>query len=226
MTEIETVTGLLADLHAQRVATYKPEDLAVNVNQRQLLVDTFDRASAVKPGDVVEKFALPDVDGGVVALGDLLARGPAVLLFFRFAGCPACNLALPYYQRQLYPGLRALGATLVAISPQVPERLVEIKQRHGLEFFVASDLGNALGRKFGITFTADQPSQQSILAKGVNLGEVTGTGTWELPMPAVIVIGQDRVVRFAEISPDWLVRTEAGPVLEAVRQATEISKAA
>jgi peroxiredoxin len=148
------------------------------------------------------------------------------LLFFRFAGCPACNLALPYYQRQLYPGLRALGATLVAISPQVPERLVEIKQRHGLEFFVASDLGNALGRKFGITFTADQPSQQSILAKGVNLGEVTGTGTWELPMPAVIVIGQDRVVRFAEISPDWLVRTEAGPVLEAVRQATEISKAA
>jgi peroxiredoxin len=226
MSEIETVNGLLADLHAQRVATYKPEDLAVNVNQRQLLVDTFKRAAAVKPGDVVENFSLPDVDGGVVALDDLLARGPAVLLFFRFAGCPACNLALPYYQRQLYPGLRGLGATLVAISPQVPERLVEIKQRHGLEFFVASDTGNALGRKFGITFEADEASQQSIRAKGVNLGDVTGTGTWELPMPALIVIGQDRVVRFADISPDWLVRTEAGPVLDAVRHAAKISKAA
>jgi peroxiredoxin len=53
--------------------------------------------------------------------------------------------------------------------------------------------------------------------RGVVLGDVTGTGTWELPMPALIVVAQDRTVRFADISPDWLVRTEAAPVLEAVR---------
>jgi hypothetical protein len=46
---------------------------------------------------------------------------------------------------------------------------------------------------------------------------VTGTGTWELPQPAAIIIGQDRVVRFADVSPDWLQRIETGTVIDAVR---------
>jgi peroxiredoxin len=58
------------------------------------------------------------------------------------------------------------------------------------------------------------------------MGAVIGTGTWELPMPAAIVIGQDRVVRFAAVSPDWLVRTEADEILAAVRAVTDIAKAA
>ena len=129
----------------------------------------------------------------------------------------ACNIALPYYQRQLQPELERLGTTLVAVSPQVPERLVEIKRRHDLSFLVASDKDNALGRRFGVTFTSDEASQRAALAKGRSLGEVTGTGTWELPMPTVVVIGQDRVVRFVDVAPDWLARTEAEPVLDAVR---------
>ncbi len=222
----ESVNKLLADLHAHRVATFKPEDLAVNVNQRKLLVDTADRSKFIKAGDVVSNFTVPEVDGGTVVLDELLVSGPVVLLFFRFAGCPACNLALPYYQRQLYPGLRALGLSLVAISPQVPERLVDIKIRHKLDFFVASDIGNALGKSFGIVFTANEESQKSALAKGNNMGETIGTGTWDLPMPAAIVIGQDRVVRFADVSPDWLVRTEADEILAAVRAVTAVARAA
>jgi peroxiredoxin len=223
---MESVNKLLADLHAHRVATMNPEDLAVNINQRQWLVDHADRAGFIKPGDVVDPFTLPEVDGGEVALNDLLAQGPVVLVFFRFAGCPACNLTLPNYQRELFPGLRALGASLVAISPQVPAGLKAIKERHHLEFFVASDIGNALGRKFGIVFTSNTESQAYARAKGANMPEITGTGTWDLPMPAAIVIDQNRTVRFAQVSPDWLVRAEAEDILAAVRAATAVAQAA
>ena len=212
----ESVRQLLAALHEERVATWPPEQLQINVDQRRELVETANRAGFVKVGDSVEPFSLPEVDGGVVTLDGLLAEGPSVLVFFRFAGCPACNIALPYYQRRLYPGLRELGATLVAVSPQVPERLVEIKRRHDLPFLVASDTDNALGRRFGVTFEANAASRRAAEAKGASLGETTGTGTWELPMPTVLVIGQDRVVRFADVAPDWLARTEAEPVLDAV----------
>jgi hypothetical protein len=58
------------------------------------------------------------------------------------------------------------------------------------------------------------------LSRNSPIGDVTGTGTWELPKPTVLVIGTDRVVRFVDVSPDWLVRTEAGPILEAVRAST------
>jgi len=213
----ESVCKLLADLHAERMRTWAPEALAYNINQRRHLVETADRAGFIKPGDRIVPFTLAVAGGGSVALEEVLRDGPAVLIFFRFAGCPACNLALPYYQRNLYPALRDLGATLIAISPQIPERLVEIRDRHALEFTVASDRDNALGHRFGIVFTADGPSQQAMREKGVSLGDITGTGTWDLPMPAVIVVAQDGSVAFADISPDWLVRTEADPVLDAVR---------
>lgn len=212
----------LADLHAERERTWDPAALKINVDQRRTLVETADPTRWVRVGERLEPFVLKDVEGGDLTLDSLLERGPAVLVFFRFAGCPACNIALPYYEERLAPGLRDLGATLVAVSPQVPERLVEIKTRHGLSFKVASDLGNALGRRFGILYTADEASQAAQRAKGAFIGETTGTGTWELPQPAVIVIDHERVVRFVDVSPDWLLRTEAEPVLEAVRDITLI----
>lgn len=212
----ESLHQIFRDLHAERVRTMDPAKLQVNIDQRKTLVETADFSKFVKTGDVVENFSLPEVDGGTVTLDGLLRTGPAVLIFFRFEGCPACNLALPYYQRNLLPGLKKLGASLVALSPQVPERLVEIKKRHSLDFAVASDIGNELARKFGILYTFDAASQAQSLASGRPIGEVTGTGTWELPQPTAVVIDQKKVVRFADVHPDWLLRTEAEPILDAV----------
>ena len=212
----ESLHQIFRELHAERVATMKSELLEININQRKTLVETADRARFVKVGDTLQNFELPEVNGGKVNLQSLLQHGPAVLLFFRFEGCPACNLALSYYQRNLLPGLRELGASLVAISPQVPDKLRAIKDRHSLQFAVASDLGNTLGRELGILYTFDEASQKSSLASGRPIGEVTGTGTWELPMPTALILDRDRTVRFADVHPDWLLRTEAEPILEAV----------
>jgi peroxiredoxin len=224
MTErpVPSVRKVLADLHAYRLKTMMPADLQVNIDQRALLVRSSDRSAFVRSGDVVEAFSLPEVHGGTVELNRLLAEGPAVLLFFRYAGCPACNIALRHYQAELYPALAGLGATLVAISPQVPGKLVAIKDRFGFGFPVASDPGNGLAHRFGITFTSSPASQAHAWAKGADLGAELGTGQWELPMPTVVVIGQNRVVAFADVSPDWLVRTEAEPVIAAVRQLVSV----
>jgi len=217
-----SVCKLLADLHAYRLEHMAAADLQVNIDQRRLLEETADRGAFVQPGDVVEPFSLPEVLGGTVELEQLLATGPVVLLFFRYEGCPACNIALRHYQAELYPPLAELGATLVAVSPQVPGKLAAIRSRFGFPFPVASDTGNRLGRRFGITFTASAASQAYTWARGGDLGELLGTGTWELPMPTIVVIGQDRVVRFADVHPDWLVRTEADVVIDAVRSLVRV----
>ncbi|EPR14953.1 alkyl hydroperoxide reductase [Sphingobium indicum IP26] len=215
MAENESLTEQFQALHRERVRSWKPENLAENVARRARLVADFDPSRTVRPGDVVESFQLAEADGTTLTLERLTAEGPAVLIFFRYAGCPACNLALPYYERQLWPRLRKAGIPLVAISPHLPETgLGAIRERHGLTYGVANDRGNALARRFGITFDRDlvpdgQPSPGWI-------GELTGTGTAELPQPAVIAIDRDRVVRFVDVSPDWLARTEAPAILEAV----------
>lgn len=213
----ESLNQLLADLHAERERTWDAADLQVNIDQRRRLVEEAPRRRFVQSGDFVAPFELHKVGGERLTRDSLLANGPAVLVFFRFAGCPACNLAIPYYERQLYPQLRDWGVPLVAVSPQVPERLIEIQTRHALSLHVASDLDNQLAQRFGILYSFDEPSQQAALAKGPGIGAITGTGTWELPQPTVVVIGQDQRVHFAQVSPDWLVRTEAEPILEAVQ---------
>ncbi|WP_213881157.1 peroxiredoxin-like family protein [Pseudomonas sp. dw_358] len=213
----ESLNQQLADLHAERERSWDPAALAVNVRQRQRLVDEAPGRGFVRAGDSLAPFDLLKLEGGTLSLDALVSDGPAVLVFFRFAGCPACNLAIPHYERELQPWLRAQGIPLVAVSPQVPERLIEIKERHRLTLQVASDPDNTLARRLGIVYEFDEASKAAALAKGKGIGEVTGTGTWELPQPTVVVIGQDRVVYFAEVSPDWLVRAEVQPVIEAVR---------
>jgi peroxiredoxin len=217
-----SVTRLLADLHAYRVQAMAPADLQANIDQRRLLEETADRDAFVRVGDVVEPFTLPEVLGGTVDLERLLAGGPVVLLFFRFAGCPACNISLRHYQQELYPALAELGATLVAISPQVPGKLAAIKNRYGFGFPVASDTESRLGHRFGIMFAPSPEAKARALAKGGDLAAELGTGSWELPMPTVVVVDTNRVVRFADVHPDWLVRTEADVVIDAVRALVQV----
>jgi peroxiredoxin len=221
MTDVDSLNRTLADFQAKRAETMAPDKLKINVDQRRLLVETSNRDGFVNAGDAVEPFELIEVGGERLTRDALLKKGPVVFIFFRFAGCPACNIALPYYNKYLAPELARLGATLIGVSPQVPERLVEIKDRHKLDFLVASDAANTLGRRFGILYTFDEASKQSSIASGSPIGEVTGTGTWELPMPATIVIDRTGHVRFADVSPDWLVRTEPGNVIDAVRTLAE-----
>ncbi|TXC71303.1 AhpC/TSA family protein [Sphingomonas ginsenosidivorax] len=214
MSHIESLTDQFVKLHADRVATWPSERLAKNIEQRAALVAAFDPATVVQVGDVVAPFTLDGSDGTPLTLETLVADRPGVLVFFRFAGCPACNLALPYYDRQLRPALDAAGIRLVAVSPHLPERsLGAIRDRHDLHFAVAADRDNTLARRLGITFArGDVPAET---APGW-IGELTGIGTSELPQPTVIVIDQDRIVRFVDVSPDWLVRTEAPVILAAV----------
>lgn len=203
-----------AALQAERERDWPPAQLARNAAQRLQLVARFDAATVAQPGDVLPNVELDDVEGAVLTLDALTAQGQALLIFFRFAGCPACNIALPYYAETLWPVLRARRIPLVALSPQQPDRLVEIKRRHDLPFAVATDRDNQLARLLGIAFVPDdRPSPPP----AGWIGEVTGTGNWELPQPAVLLLGPGRVVQRLQVSPDWLDRPEVDDILAWLR---------
>ena len=213
----ESLNAHFEALHAERIRTWNPAQLAKNVDTRKALLAAFDPDTVVQVGDRVEGFDLPGSTGETVSLDKLLSNGPVALIFFRYAGCPACNLALPYYDRQLRPALEAEGVSIVAISPHLVEKgLDEIRSRHDLHFAVASDTDNGLARRFGISFARGEvPAGQPTPGW---TGELTGTGTAEFPQPAVIIIDSDHIVRFVDVSPDWLDRTEAPEIIDAVRE--------
>lgn len=207
---IKSLAQRFAELQAERERTWAPEQLARNANQRRVLVERHDPARLPPVGDRVEPFTLVDAEGVHVPSTAILANGPAVLVFFRFGDCPACNIALPYYDETLYPALAAAGIPLLAVSVQTPVDKGPT-ERHGLRFATYSDPAYQLSRRLSLSFL---PEEQPVPEPGKPwFGQTLGTNSYEIAQPAVIVLNADHTIRFFDVSPDWLVRTEAADVL-------------
>src|SRR5262245_40161964 len=75
-------------------------------------------------------FTLKALDGGSVALRDML--GKATLVVFFFPSCPYCNAELPEIQR-LYDAYKADGLAMVWINvlPEQDDKVAEWRSRHG-----------------------------------------------------------------------------------------------
>ena len=167
-------------------------------------------------GDRLESFTLGDAAGEPVTLDELIAAGPAVIVFYRGGWCPYCNLALRTYQQELLPRLPALGARLVAISPQTPDESLSTAQKAKLDFTVLSDPGSRLARQVGIVFHQADDVLAAQRKLGLDLAQVNAEGSTQLPRPTVLIVDQNRTVRFVDVQPDYTARTEVADILAAL----------
>ena len=65
---------------------------------------------APKPGDEMPPFVLPDENGRLVGLKDLLAKGPAVVTFHRGHWCPYCRISINTLGRRSHASRRSAPA--------------------------------------------------------------------------------------------------------------------
>ena len=171
---------------------------------------------AVAVGDVLTDADLTAADGSSTTLFDALGSGPAVLVFYRGAWCPYCNITLKTYQRELLPTLRERGVALVAISPQTPEGSSAAVENGELEFPALSDAGNELVRRLGIVTEPTPEARKAHTALGFDVADSNADATGDIPFPTVLVVDADRVVRFADVHVDYTTRTEVPRIVEAV----------
>ncbi|QNB08411.1 AhpC/TSA family protein [Herbaspirillum frisingense] len=173
---------------------------------------------ALKAGDRAPDFVLPDPEGNPVSSTELLAEGPLVLSFYRGVWCPYCNMELQALQEAL-PAMRELGASLVAISPQLPANSRKALRQNALEFPILSDSHNEVAAAFGLRFTLPDYLVQLYQSLKNDLPAFNGDPGWTLPMPARYVIGRDGVIVYAEVNPDYTRRPDPSDMLPAIRQA-------
>ena len=130
---------------------------------------------------------------------DLLARGPLVLTFYRGVWRPYCNMDLQAIE-DAADEIRALGASLVAISPQTAPNRRKSERENALSFPILSDHGNALANEFGLRFRL--PDDLIAVYKGFGNDLTVGNGepSWTLPMPARYVIDRNGVIAYAEVN--------------------------
>ena len=177
---------------------------------------TFPIKKALKTGDYVPDFTLQNPSGRSVSLAGLLRGGPAVVTFYRGGWCPYCNLQLRAYQ-QVLGEITALGAKLVAISPQLPDDSMSTAEMNRLSFDVLSDIGNRVARSFGLVYSLPKELRAALASNNKALPGINGDNSWELPLPATYVIAPDRRITLAEIELDYRERLEPDAIMTARR---------
>ena len=197
-------------------APAKPAEVTQTMQQAtQDLIETGIENNAPKVGELFPNFALPNQNGDNVELSTLLEQGSVVLSFYRGGWCPYCNLELAALQKKL-PEFKAKNAHLVAISPEQPDHSLSTIEKNELAFPVLTDEGNAFANKLGLVFTLPIEIQKLYAQFGIDVVAHNGDETFELPLPATFVIGQDGNVQYAFVKADYTQRAEPDDVLSAL----------
>lgn len=90
-------------------------------------------------------------------------------------------------------------------------------EKHGLDFDLLSDPGNAYAAKLGIRFEVPAEVLEIYRGFGIDLEACNGDGSGTLPMPARIVVDREGIVRAVDADPDYTERPEPEKTLEDVR---------
>jgi peroxiredoxin len=173
--------------------------------------------TALKAGDRAPAIVLKNAKGETVDIGALLKKGPAVVTFYRGGWCPYCNLELKAFQ-QVLPDLKAAGASLVAISPEKPDDTLSTAEKNALTFEVLSDVGQKVGRAFGLVYQFSDELKSAYHGFGLDIPAKNAADEWALPLSATYVIGRDGVIIYAYTDADYRDRADPTDVLAVLKQ--------
>ncbi|WP_445168741.1 peroxiredoxin-like family protein [Mycolicibacterium sp. Dal123E01] len=170
----------------------------------------------VAPGTATPDAELLDVHSELTSLARMRGGRPAVVVLYRGAWCPYCNLTLRTYQAELVPALDARGVTLIAVSPQKPDGSMSSVELNELTFAVASDPGNQLAVALGVETRPSADAVAAQLSLGLDLAERNADGQTNLPMPTVVVVDGAGAIRWIDVHPNYATRSEVPDILAAV----------
>lgn len=215
-TSTTTIAAEVADFVPGFSEAVGPKLSAVFDGEQRDLREAGVPGGVVSVGDTLPAATVFDTEGQAHDLAALLGDRPAVLVFYRGAWCPFCNITLAHYQRKLAPALEERGVTLIAISPQTPDGMAAAVAKGELGYTVVSDPGNALAHELGIVTAPSAAAQEAHTELGFAVKDSNADDTPAIPFPSVLVLDSSRTVAFADIKVDYTQRTETSEILAAV----------
>ena len=172
---------------------------------------------ALNVGDKMPAFTLFDANGKQISSEVLSKKGHLVITFYRGAWCPFCNLYLRSLQKQV-PKFKELGANLVAISIEPPDRSLDVSQQNKLNFTVLSDPKLEVSRKFGIVYEMPKVVNDAVLELGFDIAKYNGMEKAELPLSATYVIDKKGKIVYAFLDPDYKKRAEPSEMISVLKE--------
>ncbi len=175
-------------------------------------------ATAPQVGEPMPPFLLPDEQGRLVRLGDLLGQGPVAIAFHRGHWCPYCRINIGALARA-EEEIAAEHRHIAAIVPDRQRFAVWLKSDAKAPFPVLTDMDNGYAMSIGLAIWVGDKVKQMMIGSGWGPSVSQGNDNWMLPIPATFVVGTDGIIRARFVDPDYRMRMAIDDMLAALRSA-------
>jgi len=171
----------------------------------------------IKVGEKAPDFTLTNALGKKVNLKNELNKGPVVLVFYRGAWCPFCNMHLHALQKSL-PQFKKYNAQLITVTPQTPDKSAEQIKKDGYPFEVLSDLDSTVMQDYKLYFELPDDLIAVYKKHKLDIEAFNGQGRNVLPVPGSFVIDEKGFVRAMQAQTDYKVRMEPAAIIEELKK--------
>jgi len=171
--------------------------------------------NAPNVGEIMPPFFLPDENGHLVGLDQMLVDGPVAMTFHRGHWCPYCRVSINALARA-HRQVAACGGQIVAIMPDRQRYSSELKVSGELLFPILTDMDNGYALSLNLAIWVGAEMQKMMTGRQ-DLPAFQGNSSWMLPIPATFVIGQDGRIRARFVDPDYRKRMAVEDLIAAIK---------
>ena len=125
------------------------------------------------------------------------------------------NVMLIYYQSYLAE-YKKYGASIMAITPEVSEKIAITKSKNKITFEVLHDEDNRVAQAFGIKYWL-MDTLNIDLEKRFSISAHNGNKQGEFPLSAVYIIHPNGKIVYAYVGADYRLRAEPSDVLRVLK---------
>jgi peroxiredoxin len=181
------------------------------------LKDTGIENRALRTGDRMPDFTLPNQYGEMRRFADLLADSKVVLNIYRGGWCPYCNFEMKALADAL-PEIEAAGAKLVGMAPEDPDHAQDTASRYANGIEILSDARNAVSERLGLVFSLAEALRPIYLGAGLDIPAYNGDDSFRLPVPATYIVGSDGIIEADFVNADYTRRMEPADIVALLRR--------
>lgn len=115
------------------------------------------------------------------------------------------------------PNFEAYGATLIALTPELPDKSLSTIEKNELKFEVLSDLGNEVAKEYGTVFKLTDDVAE-IYNNAFDMNAYNGDDSNELPLAATYIINPKGRIVYAFLDTDYRNRAEPSEITKNLKK--------
>ena len=119
--------------------------------------------------------------------------------------------------QEIHPEVRALGAQIVVITPELERYARALHKKLNLAFDILTDLHLKIAEQFRLVFTLPDYLRDLYKSFGNALDRFHDEPEFRLPIPARYVIDKGGIIRAANVNADYTIRPEPSETLRQLR---------